>query len=99
MDMSLSKLWEIVKDREAWCAAVHRVAKSWAQLKRLNNKITTPLQKKNENPVKELKDNTQGWNVWCKAHRFWESDTVKSDVSASSFTHWLCDVEQDVLSL
>ena len=32
MDMSLSKLREMVKGREAWCAAVHVVTKSWARL-------------------------------------------------------------------
>ena len=37
IDMNLSKLWEMVKDREVWCATVHGVAKSQTQLEGLNN--------------------------------------------------------------
>ena len=32
IDMSLSKFWEVIKDREAWYAVVHGVAVSWTQL-------------------------------------------------------------------
>ena len=32
VSMNVSKLWEVVRDREAWRAAVHGVAKSWTQL-------------------------------------------------------------------
>ena len=43
MDMSLSKFQEIVKDREAWHAAVHGVTESQTRLKRLDNNNTEGL--------------------------------------------------------
>ena len=44
MEMNLSKLWKIVKDREGWCAAVHDVAKSWTQLSNWTATTITTLE-------------------------------------------------------
>ena len=46
MDMSLSKLQEMGKDREDWCAAVYEVAKSWTWLEWLNNNNLQPNHEK-----------------------------------------------------
>ena len=43
LDMSLSKLQEILKEREAWCAAVHGVGKSWTQFSNKQQQQHFPL--------------------------------------------------------
>ena len=50
MDISLSNLWELVMDREAWCAAVHGVTKSWTPLSYWNGQ----LKKEVKSPGKTL---------------------------------------------
>ena len=55
MDMNLSKLRQLVMDREAWCAAVHGVAKSWTQLSdsaELNNTFILITRKLRQKEVK-----------------------------------------------
>ena len=46
MDMSLSKLWELVMDKEGWHAAVHRLVKSWTQLSDRTTRLCLHLMNK-----------------------------------------------------
>ena len=64
MDMNLSKLWEIVKDREGWRPAVHGVTKSWTGLSDWTTaKILMLAQCKKKN---NFRDQTQHGNLWVK---------------------------------
>ena len=58
MDMSLSTLWELVMDREAWSAAAHGVTKSWTQLSDWTELNWTEL-----NLPLELRESLRGWSL------------------------------------
>ena len=57
IDLSLTKLRELVMNREAWCATVHRVAKSWTRLSELNSEVLF-FCSYNQSTVKTTKENS-----------------------------------------
>ena len=74
MDMSLGKLQELVMDREAWCAAVHRVAKSWTRLSDLTElNRTMHFLPFIHNPRILLKKNNNGSVVSSISKSAWDS--------------------------
>ena len=85
MDLSLSELWELVMDREAWCAVIHGVAKSQTQLSEWTELNWTELKEELKSLLLKVKENEKAGL---------KLNSQKTKIMASSpITSWQIDGE------
>ena len=86
MYMNLSKLWELVMDREAWCAVVHGVTKSWTRLS--DSTELYPLQYSWASLVVQMVKNLPAmWETWVPSLG-WDSPLEESMATHASILTW-----------